>query len=126
MILWICEQDVSHLLDICRQSIYFESFVDMTACLAAISKDSDVVISRIKNRFDPGLSSAVSAGYRNLAVNLRIVTSETRSLGTEMHVCEVQLLLLPMAVIKVSQNMVDYFKHSTSLSRNQNQCHRAT
>jgi hypothetical protein len=124
MTLWICEQDVSHLLDICRQSIFFESFVDMAACLAAISKDSDVVISRIKNRFDPALSSAVSAGYRNLAVNLRIVTSETRSLGTEMHVCEVQLLLLPMAVIKVSQNMVHYLKHSTSLASNQIQCRR--
>ena len=95
-------QDVSHLLDICRQSIYFESLADVAACLAAISRDSEVVLSRIKNRFDPDLSSAASAGYRNLAVNLRIVTNETLALGIEMHICEVQLLLIPMASIKVS------------------------
>jgi hypothetical protein len=72
------------------------------ACLGAISRDSDVVLLRIKNRFDPGLSSSSSAGYRNLALNLRIVTAETQALGIEMHICEVQLLLLSMAAIKVS------------------------
>jgi hypothetical protein len=74
----------------------------VTACLAAMSRDSEVVLSRIKNRFDPGLNSAASAGYRNMAVNLRIVTTETRALGIEIHICEVQLLLIPMASIKVS------------------------
>jgi hypothetical protein len=63
--------------------------------------DSDVVIARIKNRFDPNIDSAPSAGYRNLAVNLRLVTTETKSLGIETHVCEVQLILLRMAIIKV-------------------------
>jgi hypothetical protein len=112
---FVCGQDVSHLLDVCRQSIYFESIAGVTACLAAISRDSDVELSRIKNRFDPGLNSAASAGYRNLAVNLRIVTAETRALGIEMHVCEVQLLLLPMAAIKVSHIVVFFFLYSSGL-----------
>ncbi len=66
-----------------------------------MSNDPDVLLARIKNRFDPELDSAESAGYRNLAVNLRLDTAETRALGVEIHVCEVQLLLLQMAAIKV-------------------------
>ena len=95
-------QDVSHLLDICRQSIYFSTVAGIAACLESISNDPDVRLARIKNRFDPDFDSAESAGYRNLAVNLRLDTAETRALGVEIHVCEVQLLLLHMAAIKVS------------------------
>ena len=72
----------------------------MYECLVAISRDPDVVVVRMKNRFDPELDSAASAGYRNLAINLKLVTEETQSLGIELHVCEVQLLLLKMAIIK--------------------------
>ncbi len=46
-------QDVSRLLDICRQSIFFHSITDIAACLAVISNDPDVVLARIKNRYDP-------------------------------------------------------------------------
>jgi hypothetical protein len=88
-------------VDICRQSIYFNSIIDICSCLTAISKDPDIALVRIKNRFDPALDSVSSAGYRNLAVNLRVDTPETRALGIETHICEVQLLLLHMAVIKV-------------------------
>jgi hypothetical protein len=95
-------QDVSLLLDICRQSIFFHSFADIVACLVAISNDPDVVLARIKNRYDPESDALSSAGYRNLAVNLRLDNSETRALGIETHVCEVQLLHLSMAVIKVT------------------------
>ncbi len=73
--------------------------------MAAIRSDNDVVVSRIKNRFDPNLDSDVLAGYRNLAVNLRIVTPDTLLLGVDMHICEVQLLLLSMAAIKVRQSV---------------------
>ncbi len=94
-------QDVSRLLDICRQSIYFKTVQDISTCLAAMTRDPDVVICRIKNRFDPGMHSDESAGYRNLAVNIRLDTAETRALAVETHICEVQLLLLQMAAIKV-------------------------
>jgi hypothetical protein len=94
-------QNVSLLLDICRQSIFFHSVTDIAACLRAISDDPDVVLARIKNRYDPESDASSSAGYRNLAVNLRLDTPETRALGVETHVCEVQLLHLRMAVIKV-------------------------
>ena len=94
-------QNVSLLVDICRQSIYFSSVGDLRACLNAISEDCEVVPVRLKNRIDPAFSSDASAGYRNLAINLRIVTEQTLALGVETHVCEVQLMLIDMTVIKV-------------------------
>ncbi len=93
---------MSRLLDICRQSIYFRSVADLRKCLEAISSDTEVVLVKLKNRLDPDLSSDTSSGYRNLAINLRIVTDQAQALGAETHVCEVQLLLAKMAVLKVS------------------------
>jgi hypothetical protein len=95
------EQNVSRLIDICRQSIYFDSIADICSCLLAMSQDPDIALVRIKNRFNPALQSVESAGYRNLAVNLRVDTPEARALGIETHICEVQLLLISMAAIKV-------------------------
>jgi hypothetical protein len=40
-------------------------------------------------------------GLIGLQVNLRVVTAETLRLGVETHVCEVQLILLPIAELKV-------------------------
>jgi hypothetical protein len=56
---------------------------------------------RIKNRLDPDYDSARSAGYRDVGVNLRVVTPETRALGVDAHVCELQLLLRRFAELKV-------------------------
>ena len=41
-----------------------------------------------------------SAGYRDVALNVRLHTAAALDLGVEMHVCEVQLLLRPFAEIK--------------------------
>jgi len=94
------KKDVSRLVDICRQSIYFERMEHLLQCLHVMSADSDVCIMRLKNRFDPDLDTASSAGFRNLAINLRIRTSQAMDLALEAHVCEVQLLLATMASIK--------------------------
>ena len=103
-------------MDICRQSIYFETVADICCCLTAMSKDPEIELARIKNRFDPALKSAESAGYRNIAVNLRVDTPETRALGIESHVCEVQLLIICMAAIKVILHL--YLFTHTSRVRN--------
>ena len=70
-------------------------------CISIIDSDTDVTVARVKNRLHPSFDSMISAGYRNVALNIRIVTEETKFLGLETHVCEVQLLLLKMAEIKV-------------------------
>ena len=92
---------MSKLLDVCRQSIVFESVSDIATCLNAISDDDDVSIVRIKNRLDLDYDSSLSAGYRDVCVNLRFSSDLTESLGLERHVCEVQLVLLPYAKLKV-------------------------
>jgi hypothetical protein len=89
------------LVDLCRQSIVFDSAGDLAACLAAIYWDAGVEVLRIKNRLDPEYDSARSAGYRDVGVNLRLVTPETRALGVSAHVCELQLLLRRFAELKV-------------------------
>ena len=56
---------------------------------------------QVKNRTDLAFDSARSAGYRDVAVNLRIVNRLTLMLGLETHVCEVQLILRHFADLKV-------------------------
>ena len=101
-------QDVSRLIDVCRQSIIFESILDLTNCLIAISDDEDVSVVRIKNRLDLSYNSALSAGYRDVCMNLRFSSELAQSLGLERHVCEVQLVLLPYAKLKVDQTVQKY------------------
>jgi hypothetical protein len=74
---------------------------DLTSCLQAIAADSEVHIVRIKNRLDLLFDEETSAGYRDLALNLRISTAWTRSLGLDGHVCELQLILKSFSEVKV-------------------------
>ncbi len=94
-------QDVSKLVDICRQSIVFDSVGGIVACLSSILQDKDVEVLRIKNKLDPAYNSAQSAGYRDVALNIRVVTPEAQALGVNAHVCELQLLLRQYAELKV-------------------------
>jgi hypothetical protein len=50
-----------------------------------------------------GVPSFWTDGRAGLQVNLRVVTAETLRLGVETHVCEVQLILRPIAELKVPQ-----------------------
>ena len=91
-------------MDLCRQSIYFDSIEGVASCFRLITADPDVLLVRVKNRFTGAAAAGgpmSSAGYRNLAVNLRVDNAEARALGAETHVCEVQLLLINIAAIKV-------------------------
>ena len=54
------------------------------------------------NQLWPRYDSTKSAGYRDVALNLCLRTAAARELGVEMHVCEVQLMLLPFAEMKVN------------------------
>ncbi len=44
--------------------------------------------------------AAKSAGYRDVAINLRMVCPEDRNLDLDQHVCEVQLILKAFAELK--------------------------
>ena len=95
-------QDVSRLVDLCRQSIVFDSPADLADCLGIIARDPDVLIVRVKNRLDPAYDAGPCAGYRDVALNLRVVRGDSRRLGLHLHVCEVQLVLRSFAELKVA------------------------
>jgi hypothetical protein len=88
-------------MDLCRQSIVFDDPAGVSACLEAIATDHEVRLVRLGNKLDPDHDARASAGYRDLALNLRLVTEATERLGVEWHVCEVQLILRRMAELKV-------------------------
>ncbi len=98
----LCQrQDASRLVDLCRQNIIFDDIADISACLCSISADPDVQIVRVKNRLDPAYKSAVSAGYRDVVLNLKICNERTLDLCVNEQVCEVQLVHLRFAELKV-------------------------
>jgi hypothetical protein len=88
-------------VDLCRQSIVFTELSSLADCLNAIGSDPDVRVVRIKNRFDIDYDGQQTAGYRNVSLNLQISTSETKELGVDLHVCELQLQHIQYANIKV-------------------------
>jgi len=93
-------RDVSYLVDLCRQSIYFPCVEGVRCCLATMARDPEVLLARIKNRMDPVFDASTSAGFRSVSVNLRVVSDKAQTLGVEGHVAEVQLLLMRIADIK--------------------------
>jgi hypothetical protein len=93
--------DVARLLDCCRQSLYFERPRDLLACLRAIAGDAEAQVVRVKNLLEPGRDALATGGYRNVALNLQLRTAETRRLGIDAHVCELQLVTVDFARIKV-------------------------
>jgi hypothetical protein len=105
-----CLQDVSRLVDVCRQTVIFRTVEGIIACLASIAKDPDIKILRIKNRLNPEFDARKSAGYRDVALNLQIVTEQTKALGIDAHVCELQLMLQSVAELKVSTPLSSLFR----------------
>ena len=93
--------DPSQLLDCCRQRIVFDGPAGVLACLEAAARDPDVVVVRVKNRLHGGYDARQTAGYRDVLLNVRVDTPETRRLGIETHVCEVQLALAAFASLQV-------------------------
>ncbi len=59
---WSSWQDVSRLVDVCRQSIVYATLADLAAGLDAIARDPAVRLVRVKNRLSPTYSAAQSAG----------------------------------------------------------------
>ena len=106
-------QDSSHLVDICRQIIIFENPSDLIECLKIIRLDNEAHVLRVKNRLDPKYNARKSAGYRDVALNLTLMSEAALARGLEAHVCEIQLMLLPMYQLKVKlpNKLLVHFKN---------------
>jgi hypothetical protein len=74
--------------------------VDVIKAIKVITSDQDIVLERVKNRLDPDYQADISAGYRDVAMNFRIVNKDTVRMGVEGHVCELQLILIEYAMLK--------------------------
>jgi len=84
--------DPSLLLDICRELLVFEHLGDLLSMLQRLRQDPDIVIVRIKNRLHPTYDATMSAGYRDVLVNVKIQNAVTTSLNVHHHIAEVQLI----------------------------------
>jgi hypothetical protein len=80
--------------------------LSLAECLRVIRLDQEASVVRIKNRLDPAYNSQLSAGYRDVALNMTLASDQTLAMGLEAHVCEVQLILLPTYQLKVSAHVM--------------------
>jgi len=100
--------DVSRLVDITRYQIVFEDLSDLTMCLGQIAIDPHVRIERIKNRMHPSYKSRLTAGYRDVNINIKCLHPAAVALGVDGHVCEIQLVLKSIAELRSSEGHALY------------------
>jgi hypothetical protein len=88
-------------VDCCRHSLFFPDVASLIVGLRTIAEDPDVELMHVKNRLSPSHDVRITAGYRDVLVNLRLRTEEARRLNLDHHVWELQLILISFARIKV-------------------------
>mmetsp|Transcript_38744 Transcript_38744/g.60439 ORF Transcript_38744/g.60439 Transcript_38744/m.60439 type:complete len:93 (-) Transcript_38744:291-569(-) len=81
---------------------------DLVKCVHAISHDLEVEVIRCKNRLSSGYDSWQTAGFRSVQFNLRIVNDETKRLGIDAHICELQLHLMSFWKCKTAVGHAKY------------------
>jgi hypothetical protein len=84
-----------------RQAIYFEDLASLSGCLRAVCADPEVRLARVCNRLRADYDAAATAGYRDVLVNLSLATAGAARLRLDAAVCELQLVLVDFARIKV-------------------------
>jgi hypothetical protein len=102
--------DATRILDLVRSAITFEHMEDLLTCLTHIRKDPRVAILNVKNRFTTDYDGQISAGYRNVALNLALVDEHTLRLGVEFHIAELQLGLKIMDDLKNDVGHANYVR----------------
>jgi len=100
--------DPSRLLDVVRSAVVFSSASSLLACFNLIAKDSD--IRRVKNRMDPSYDASLSAGYRDLSLNIAVSLPDGRE-----HLCEIQLHLSTMYAMKTDGGHQRYIAFRNAL-----------
>ena len=96
--------DWTKLCDLCRGSLVFDSLPPMEACLRAIGADEELLVLRVgddkmrlREDFD---AAALSGGYRDIQLCVRLDNAETRARGVHQHRAEVQLHLSSVLALK--------------------------
>jgi len=96
--------DWRRLGDLCRTSLVFDAIAPLEACLRAIGADAELQVlhagaekMRLREGFD---AAALSGGYRDIQLCVRLDTAEARARGVHEHLCEVQLHFAPIIALK--------------------------
>jgi hypothetical protein len=96
--------DWRRLGDLCRTSLVFDAIAPLEACLRAIGADAELQVlhvgdakMRLREGFD---AAALSGGYRDIQLCVRLNTEEARARGVHEHLCEVQLHFAPIIALK--------------------------
>jgi hypothetical protein len=99
--IWRCYQgNVDLLVDIVRTAIVCDSLEQVEFLSAILLADKEVSIKRCKNRFHPTYDSTKTAGYRDVAFNLRLKSAESVEQGLDGMIFEVQLLIKSVHDVK--------------------------
>jgi ppGpp synthetase/RelA/SpoT-type nucleotidyltranferase len=99
-----------HLADIVRTSIVCGEVAEIHAVMQAIVADDTVEIVRIKNRFAPHHDATLTAGYRDLALNLKLTPQPTQPAHAEA-IFEVQVQHRDIYSIKSVEGHAKYAKY---------------
>ena len=96
--------DWRRLGDLCRTSLVFSTIPQIEACLRAIGADAELQVlhvgdakMRLREGFD---AAALSGGYRDIQLCVRLDSAEARARGVHEHLAEVQLHFAPIIALK--------------------------
>jgi len=101
---------VDFLLDIARTSIVCDTIEQVNFLVEWIAQDQDVVVLRIKNRFDVDYDCGRTAGYRDVAMNLVLVSAQAQGQGLNDTVFEIQIILAELYEKKTEEGHQNYKK----------------
>ena len=96
------DNDCSRLLDVCRGGVVLEDDGLIPIMVQRLRLHPEIKIVRIKNRLDPQWDDKLSAGYRNVMLNVCINSPETRRLNVDHHVAEIQLVPRDVYALRVA------------------------
>jgi len=96
------------LVDVCRESIYFQSVPDMIACMRMISEERELIVVRVKNRMHLEEEDLLNIGFRHVCINVRVQNYEAEQRGVESHVCEILLILVSFAELMTPERHARY------------------
>ncbi len=80
------------------QSIYFKSLEEMIQCIEVIFSDQESLVEQIVNRLHHDYDSTITAGYRDVGLNLRLRTPDTFLLWDWMGMCVKSSLFLSVSL----------------------------
>jgi hypothetical protein len=100
--------NVDLLVDLTRTAIVCDSLEQVEFLAETFLADKEVSIKRCKNRFHPKYDSTATAGYRDVAFNMKLKSAEAVELGLDGMIFEVQLLIKDVHDVKMGAGHTNY------------------